>query len=161
MNESEKQFSFTRAALRTGGPAKSKLLTVISFSYMKAKLSVGATQGALSTRGRWRWQSGLSASLIHFSLLTAFTAVSQILGDGSGPSRPAPAPVTQAMPPAANRSGTNLIVRLYYGDRSRLDQLVGQYDIFEFADHDAGYVAARLRPAEYRGTGSIGISVGA
>jgi carboxypeptidase T len=44
---------------------------------------------------------------------------------------------------------TNLIVRLYYGDRSRLDQLVSQYDIFEFADHTAGYVDARLTPSGY------------
>jgi carboxypeptidase T len=44
---------------------------------------------------------------------------------------------------------TNLIVRLYYGDRSKLNQLVEQYDIFEFADHNAGYVDARLSPTEY------------
>lgn len=44
---------------------------------------------------------------------------------------------------------TNLIVRLYYGDRAKLNQLVEQYDIFEFADHNAGYVDARLSPAEY------------
>src|SRR5882672_1405750 len=51
--------------------------------------------------------------------------------------------------PLLAATGTNLIVRLYYGDRSKLDQLVSQYDIFEFADHDAGYVDARLSPAEY------------
>ena len=52
-------------------------------------------------------------------------------------------------PLAAGASQTNLIVRLYYGDRSHLDQLVRQYDVFEFADHVAGYVAARLSPEEY------------
>lgn len=50
---------------------------------------------------------------------------------------------------AAGASQTNLIVRLYYGDRSKLNQLVSQYDVFEFADHNAGYVAARLSPDEY------------
>ena len=44
---------------------------------------------------------------------------------------------------------TNLIVRLYYGDRAKLNQLVSQYDIFEFADHQAGYVDARLSQAEF------------
>lgn len=44
---------------------------------------------------------------------------------------------------------TNLVVRLYYGDRARLNQLATQYDIFEFANHEAGYVEARLSPAEY------------
>jgi hypothetical protein len=33
MNESEKQFSFTRAALSTGGRAKSNVLSIILISY--------------------------------------------------------------------------------------------------------------------------------
>jgi carboxypeptidase T len=51
--------------------------------------------------------------------------------------------------PAAIEVGPDLIVRLYYGDRARLDQLASQYDVFEFADHQAGYVEARLSPFEY------------
>lgn len=42
-----------------------------------------------------------------------------------------------------------VIVRLYYGDRDRLSQLVSQYDVFESADHVQGYVEARLRLPEY------------
>lgn len=44
---------------------------------------------------------------------------------------------------------TERIVRLYYGDAVRLAQLVDRYDVFEYANHEAGYVVARLRPAEY------------
>lgn len=44
---------------------------------------------------------------------------------------------------------TNLIVRLYYGDRTKLNQLVERYDVFEFADHQAGYVDARLSQTDY------------
>jgi len=44
---------------------------------------------------------------------------------------------------------TNLIVRLYYGDRAKLNELVERYDVFEFADHAAGYVDARLSQADY------------
>lgn len=44
---------------------------------------------------------------------------------------------------------THLIVRLYYGDREKLNQLANQYDVFEFANHEAGYVAGRLSRAEY------------
>jgi carboxypeptidase T len=51
--------------------------------------------------------------------------------------------------PAAAEPGLDLIVRLYYGDRARLDQLASQYDVFEFVDHEAGYVEARLSLAEY------------
>lgn len=52
-------------------------------------------------------------------------------------------------PPPVIAGDTNLIVRLYYGDRARLDQLVSEYDVFEFADHAAGYVDARLLRSEY------------
>jgi murein tripeptide amidase MpaA len=80
---------------------------------------------------RQKWLAGFAVLLIQFNLLALFTVFSQGL---------APAPVA---------GDTNLIVRLYYGERSRLDQLAGQYDVFEFADHDAGYVAARLSRSEY------------
>jgi hypothetical protein len=55
----------------------------------------------------------------------------------------------KAQPLTSVAVGTNLIVRLYYGDRARLDQLASKYDVFEFADHAAGYVAARLSRSEY------------
>jgi hypothetical protein len=44
----------------------------------------------------------------------------------------------------------DLIVRLWYGDRDRLGQLAGRYDVFEYADHEAGFVVARVRLAEYQ-----------
>ena len=49
----------------------------------------------------------------------------------------------------ATASDTNLIVRLYYGDRTHLDELTAKYDVLEFADHVSGYVAARLSLSDY------------
>ncbi len=40
------------------------------------------------------------------------------------------------------------VVRLFYQDRDRLGHLVSRYDVFGPANHEAGYVMARLRPAE-------------
>lgn len=40
------------------------------------------------------------------------------------------------------------VVRLFYQDRDRLGHLVSGYDVFGPANHDAGYVMARLRLAE-------------
>lgn len=37
-----------------------------------------------------------------------------------------------------------VVARVYYGDRDRLAALVSRYDVFEFADHEQGYVLARL-----------------
>lgn len=53
------------------------------------------------------------------------------------------------LPVSLATAETNLIVRLYYGDRATLNQLVERYDVFEFADHTAGYVDARLSQADY------------
>ncbi len=41
------------------------------------------------------------------------------------------------------------IVRLYYQDMERLAALASRYDVFEHANHEAGYVDARLRTAEF------------
>jgi hypothetical protein len=43
---------------------------------------------------------------------------------------------------------TEVVARIYYGDRARLAEVVSRYDVFEFADHDQGCVLARLDPAE-------------
>lgn len=43
---------------------------------------------------------------------------------------------------------SEVVARVYYGDRARLAGVVSRYDVFEFADHDQGYVLARLDPAE-------------
>ena len=69
--------------------------------------------------------------LIQLNLLIAFTVTSR------------------AQTATSVAGDPNLIVRLYYGDRQRLDQLVNRYDVFEFANHNAGYVAARLSHADY------------
>jgi len=57
--------------------------------------------------------------------------------------------VAQSAATVSPPRGTNLIVRLYYGDRTRLDELVSRYDVFESANHAAGFVEARLSPGEF------------
>jgi hypothetical protein len=79
----------------------------------------------------WTWRVGLAAWLVLFNVMAALTVLSQALAG------------------ATVVGDANLIVRLYYGDRARLEQLASRYDLFEFADHDAGYVDARLTPSEY------------
>lgn len=60
-------------------------------------------------------------------------------------------PRKESAPPAAVwSSDADLIVRVFYGDRERLAWLASRYDVFEYANHEEGYVAARLRDAEYR-----------
>jgi len=60
-----------------------------------------------------------------------------------------------AAAPAVPRE-PDLIVRLYYGDRDRLEQLVSEYDVFEYANHEEGYVIARLRSADYAALAQAG-----
>jgi hypothetical protein len=56
------------------------------------------------------------------------------------------ASASEAATPSARRA---VVVRLYYGDRARLADLVARHDVFEYANHEAGYVLARLWPAEF------------
>lgn len=60
--------------------------------------------------------------------------------------RPVSVPDVQA---AAEFEEPAVVVRLYYGERARLADLVSRYDVFEYADHEAGYVPARLRWSEF------------
>lgn len=58
--------------------------------------------------------------------------------------------------PAGAADDTAVVVRLYYGDRARLAQLVETYDVFEFADHKKGFVIARLREDEFQSLSKAG-----
>lgn len=74
-----------------------------------------------------------------------------ILGLADGSTVPltaanAPAPNLPANAPAFD---TAVVARVFYGDRERLAELVSRYDVFEFADHEQGYVLARLEPTEW------------
>ena len=64
---------------------------------------------------------------------SAFVAPAASMADGGseGPSR------------------EEFVVRLYYRDRAQLDAWAGEFDLFEFADHEAGYVLARLSAGEW------------
>ncbi len=66
------------------------------------------------------------------------------------PPRPAVETGERSIDPRATPADADLVVRLFYGDRERLAQLVGRYDVFEYANHEEGYVVARLRSAEYQ-----------
>ena len=53
--------------------------------------------------------------------------------------------------------GRDMVARVFYGERSRLAELAGRYDMFEFADHEQGYVLARLSPAEWTEAEAAGL----
>ncbi|MGA2866438.1 MAG: M14 family zinc carboxypeptidase [Verrucomicrobiota bacterium] len=89
------------------------------------------------------------ALLLLLDLVAGFGSASLALAGESEPARPTPNAANWPGEAEAVPAETELIVRLYYGDRDRLGQLVSRYDVFEFANHAEGYVAARLHPAEY------------
>ena len=52
-----------------------------------------------------------------------------------------------------------VVARIYYGDRERLAGLVSTYDVFEFADHEQGYVLARLEATDQADLAAAGFRV--
>lgn len=50
---------------------------------------------------------------------------------------------------AVGSAEEQFVVRLYYRDRAQLDDWAGEFDLFEYADHEAGYVLARLSAGEW------------
>ncbi|HNQ87029.1 MAG TPA: M14 family zinc carboxypeptidase [Verrucomicrobiota bacterium] len=80
-------------------------------------------------------------------LIAAMGAPPLATGDSAAPlaSSDAPAGVQADAEPIE----PTVVVRLFYGHRDRLAALVSRYDVFEYADHEAGYVPARLRWSEF------------
>ncbi len=93
-------------------------------------------------------RKSLVAGMAVLGLALVFIASSSSCAFGVDAS-PAAASPTAAPPSAAAGNASHLIVRLYYGDRARLNELVARHDVFEAANHAEGYVEARLSRAEY------------
>ncbi len=120
----------------------------------------------MNTSGIWRWRrkcgddfpEGPSRDgwrcagprLVLAGLLAGISVLVPSPAGADGRSPTAPAAVAAPAATLALPREPELIVRLFYGDRERLAQLVSRYDVFEYANHDEGYVIARLRPSEYQ-----------
>lgn len=63
-----------------------------------------------------------------------------------------PGPGSEQVP-----SRSDVVARVFYGERERLATLAAEYDVFEFADHEQGYVLARLTPAEWTALAAAGL----
>lgn len=76
---------------------------------------------------------------------------------GADPASSAVADLDRGGPDPLTGQGGDVVARVFYGERSRLAELAGRYDVFEFADHEQGYVLARLSPAEWTEAEATGL----
>lgn len=95
-------------------------------------------------------QNGAARVAIQLALLSGFLAGRHSLAAANAPLQETPAPAPWSVELQTPQQENGFIVRLYYQDRLRLGQIVSQYDVFEYANHEEGYVLARLWPSEYK-----------
>ena len=90
------------------------------------------------------------ASLFGVACSSILFLVSFSQGDAATASAAAVAGLRPQAATTASVRPRDYVVRLYYGNRDRLAELVNRYDVFEYANHEEGYVMARLRAPEFQ-----------
>jgi hypothetical protein len=94
-----------------------------------------------ATAPRRRAAAGRWAVLLGLAILGLAGGSAVRLAAANAPAVPRPAD--------ASPSEAAVVARIFYGDRARLAELVSRYDVFEFADHEQGFVLARLEATEW------------